>query len=91
MSAVRIFFEVLLVIVALALIYTIVTPFKAEVKSYILSIGNRQVSELLYIIGYIIYKLGYLSYTLLDLIAKYSYQAIQYLLNDLEVKFNLNP
>ncbi|GAB6943466.1 hypothetical protein [Vulcanisaeta sp. JCM 14467] len=89
MSAVRIFFEVLLVIVALALIYSIVAPFKAELKAYIFSIGNRQVSELLYIGGYIIYKLGYLSYTLLRIIAEYSYQAIQYLLNNLGIKTSL--
>ena len=89
MSAVRIFFEVLLIIVALALIYSIVAPFKAELKAYILSIGNRQVSELLYIVGYIIYKLGYLSYTLLRIIAEYSYQAIQYLLNNLGIKISL--
>ncbi|MFB6470807.1 MAG: hypothetical protein TU36_006210 [Vulcanisaeta sp. AZ3] len=56
MSAVRIFFEILLIIVALALIYTIVKPFKVEVKEYILSINNRQISELLYISGYIIYN-----------------------------------
>ena len=86
MGAVRIFFEVLLVIVALALIYTIVTPFKAELKAYIFSIGNRQVSELLYMGGYVIYKLGYLSYTLLKIIADYSYRAIQYLLNGLGVR-----
>ena len=89
MSAVRIFFEVLLVIVALALIYSIVAPFKAELKAYIFSIGNRQVSELLYIGGYIIYKLGYLSYTLLRIIAEYSYQAIQYLLNNSGIKTSL--
>ncbi len=86
MGAVRIFFEVLLVIVALALIYTIVTPFKAELKAYIFSIGNRQVSELLYMGGYIIYKLGYLSYTFLEVIAKYSYYAIQYLLSSSGIK-----
>ncbi|MFP3485449.1 MAG: hypothetical protein RXO23_05645 [Vulcanisaeta sp.] len=83
MGALRVFFEVLLVVVALALIYTVVTPFKASIKAYIFSIGNEQVSELLYIIGYVIYKLGYLSYMLLDLIAKYSYQAIQYLITSL--------
>ena len=78
MSALRIFFEVLLIIVALALIYTIVEPFKAELKAYIFNIGNGQISELLYMVGYIIYKLGYLSYTLLKTITLYSYQAIQY-------------
>ncbi|BDR92289.1 hypothetical protein [Vulcanisaeta souniana] len=82
MSALRIFFEVLLIIVALALIYTIVEPFKAELKTYIFSIGNEQASELLYMVGYIIYKLGYLSYMLLKTIALYSYQAIQYLLSN---------
>ncbi|ADN50124.1 hypothetical protein [Vulcanisaeta distributa] len=90
MSAVRIFFEVLLVIVALALIYSIVAPFKAELKAYIFSIGNRQVSELLYIGGYIIYKLGYLSYTLLRIIAEYFYQAIQYLLANSGIKASLS-
>nr|KJR71778.1 MAG: hypothetical protein TU36_05990 [Vulcanisaeta sp. AZ3] len=85
MSAVRIFFEILLIIVALALIYTIVKPFKVEVKEYILSINNRQISELLYISGYIIYKLGYLSYTLLKLIAEYSLQAVHYLLNSVGI------
>ncbi|WP_054842771.1 hypothetical protein [Vulcanisaeta distributa] len=91
MSAVRIFFEILLVIVALALVYSIVAPFKAELKAYIFSIGNRQVSELLYIGGgYIIYKLGYLSYTLLKIIAEYSYQAIQYLLSNSGIKSSLS-
>ncbi|GAB6947609.1 hypothetical protein JCM16161A_17390 [Vulcanisaeta sp. JCM 16161] len=90
MSAIRIFFEILLVIVALALIYSIVAPFKAELKAYIFSIGNRQVSELLYIGGYIIYKLGYLSYTLLKIIAEYSYQAIQYLLSSSGIKTSLS-
>ncbi|MGC8542830.1 MAG: hypothetical protein ACP5NQ_02715 [Vulcanisaeta sp.] len=86
MSAVRIFFEVLLIIVALALIYVIVEPFKAEIKSYIFSVGNEQLSELLYMGGYIVYKLGYLSYTLLKLVAKYSYQAIQYILSSSGIK-----
>ncbi|MGC8607687.1 MAG: hypothetical protein ACP5GZ_05970 [Vulcanisaeta sp.] len=89
MSAVRIFFEILLIIVALALIYSIVAPFKTELKAYILSIGNKQVSELLYIGGYVVYKLGYLSYTLLKIIAKYSYQAVQYLLSNSGVKTSL--
>ncbi|WP_054853774.1 hypothetical protein [Vulcanisaeta distributa] len=89
MSAVRVFFEVLLVIVALALIYSIVAPFKAELKAYIFSIGDKQVSDLLYIGGYIIYKLGYLSYTLLKIIADYTYQAVQYLLSNSGAKVSL--
>ncbi|WP_069806430.1 hypothetical protein [Vulcanisaeta thermophila] len=83
MGALRVFLEIILIILTLALIYTLVAPYKAELKAYIMSIGNPQLSQLLYIIGYVIYKLGYLSYTLITIIAKYAYKLIEYLMSQI--------
>lgn len=90
MGALRIFLEVLLIIFALALIYTLVAPFKVQLKEYVMSIGNPQLSQFLYVVGYVIYKLGYLSYMLISMIAKYSYKAIEYVLNQVGISQGIN-
>jgi hypothetical protein len=68
MGVVRVFLEVLLVILTLAAVYLLVEPFKGELRAYVNGIGDPQVRELIYGIGYVVYKLGYYCFTLLDLL-----------------------
>jgi len=68
MGVLRAILEVFLILLTLATIYLLAQPVKTDLRSYINSIGDPQMRDLVYGTGYVVYKLGYYSFSLLKLI-----------------------